>query len=350
MLLKLLVASGALLTQAYAIAVEKASLRANGAYDPLDVDTASPRLTWRLSSPKRGDAQTGYRIQASSSPNFTEVNLWDSGKVDSSNPYAFYAGNDLKSRSAVFWRVQVWDVNGEVSAWSTLAKFEVSLLNADDWEAKWISNKKFKTGNTSLPVFAKDFAVDCEVFKARLYLLGLGLHIPEINGEEITDEVLQPGYSTVNDTLLYSTYDVTNHLVKGNNVIGVSLGKGIYNAEKPLLGRYRKFEQAYQELRLIAQLEYQCVGGKTEKILSDNSWLTSVDGPYWETSWYGGEEYDARKELTSWSTVDFDRSSWAKADLTQGPPGKFLSPRSPPLKITETIKPVSVKKVSLHEL
>ena len=346
MLLNTLLALGALLQTASAIVVEESSLRVNSAYDPLDVDTATPRLSWRLKSDKRGDAQTAVQIQASSSGDFQSADLWDSGKLESADPFITYDGAELASRASVHWRVKVWDVDDSGSEWSETAHFEISLLDEEDWDASWIANKDFKTGSTSLPVFAKEFSVDCEaVTKARLYLLGLGLHIPEINGQSITDEVLQPGYSTVNDTLPYSTYDITEYLQSGDNVVGVALGKGIYNAEQPLLGRYRKFAQAYQELRLIAQLEYECEGGESGQVISDDSWVSSLEGPYWETSWFGGEEYDARKELKNWSSVDGDRSEWSTVSLTTGPSGKLVSPRSPPLKVVDTIKPISVTQV-----
>lgn len=345
MLIRNILLAATLLRQAHTIGVEKNSLRTNAAYDPLAVDTTTPRLTWRLTSSKRADAQTAYQVQASSSHDFEFADLWDSGKVQSGYPFVIYNGDELASRSTVFWRVKVWDVQDAPSDWSTIAHFEISLLDKDDWSASWISNKDFETGSTSLPVFAKEFALTCEPSKARLYLLGLGVHVPGINGEKITDEVLQPGYSTFNDTLLYSTYDVTQYLQNGENVLGVALGKGIYDAEEPLLGRYSKLSQPYQELRLIAQLEWACGNGDSGSVISDDSWVTSIDGPYWETSWYGGEEYDARKEMPNWSSVTGDRSTWSKATLTNGPDGKLVSPRSPPLKTFDRIKPVSVEKV-----
>lgn len=347
MLSKFIFLFGLLADQASSIAIEDDSLRVNAAYDPINVDTSTPRLTWRLESTKRGDVQTAYQIQASSTDDFTDADLWDSGKTKSKDPFVLYDGEQLTSRSSVNWRVKVWDKDDKASDWSTYSPFEISLLEDDDWEATWITNTEFETGNASLPLFAKEFEIECSVSKARLYLLGLGIHIPEINGERITDGVLQPGYSTYEDTLLYSTYDVTDYLEDGANVLGIALGKGIYDAEEPLLGRYHKFSQEYQELRLIAQLEYECGNGDTGKIPSDDSWLTSVDGPYWETSWFGGEEYDARKEIPDWSAVKGDRSTWGTASVTESPEVKLVSPRSPPLKVTETIKPVSVSQVSV---
>lgn len=345
MMIKTLLATAMLLSHACAISIEKNSLRVNGASQPIDIDTATPRLSWRLSSHRRGDSQTAYQIQASSTKHFARPDLWDSKKVKSSDPAATYAGAELTSRSEVYWRTKVWDVDGSESKWSAPAKFEVSLLDDSHWSASWINNTDYKTGTTSLPVFAKDFKLDCKPSKARLYMAGLGLHIAEINGEPVTDDVLQPGYSTINDTVFYSTYDVTGNLDRGKNVLGVSLGKGAYGAEVPLLGRYAKFTQAYQQLRLIAQLEYSCAGGKTGKIVTDGTWKTSVEGPQIEASWYGGEEYDARRELADWSAVKGDRSSWSDATVTIGTLGKLVSPRAPPLKIVETVKPVSVEKV-----
>ncbi|CAH0057566.1 unnamed protein product [Clonostachys solani] len=345
MLSRTLLALTALVLSTHAISIEDGSLKTNGAYNPIDVDTTNPRLTWRLESSKRGDIQTSYQIQVSRDENFRAPDVWDSGKIQSASTFAIYNGESLGSRSSAFWRVKVWDVDDNPSDWSSQGRFEISLLDSDDWSSSWITNKDFATGYTSLPVFAKEFQVDCDVSKARLYLLGLGLHVPVINGQTITDEVLQPGYSTVNTTLPYSTYDVTKFLEHGDNVLGVELGKGIYDAEKPLWGRYYKLSRAYQELRLTAQLEYQCVGdNRLTTIASDDTWLTSLDGPYWEASWYGGEEYDARKELPNWSSPEGDRSQWARAAKTTGPSGKLVSPRSPPLKVVETIKPVSVSK------
>lgn len=340
-------AIGAAISFVSGIAVEKGSLRANGAVDPIAIDTATPWISWRLSSDKRADNQTAYQIQASSSrSDFDTPDLWDTGKVASSNAFATYDGKDLTSRSAVYWRVRVWDVDGVVSKWSDVAVFEVSLLSNSDWKASWITNKNFSTGDTSLPIFAKPFRVTCPVVKARLYLLGLGLHVALLNEKPVDDSVLQPGYSTVNKTLLYSTYDVITQLRKGKNLLGVELGKGIYDAEKPLLGRYSKFNLAPPApLMLIAQLEYTCENGDTHAVYSDESWLTTVSGPYFETSWFGGEEYDARKELAGWDGVCGHRKEWTKATIATPPTGTLVSPRAPPLKVVERLKAVAVKQV-----
>ena len=328
-----------------ALLVERGSLRANGIRKPIAVDSTRPRLSWRLISSKRGDDQTGYRIQASGSDGpWALPDLWDSGRIKSADNTAVYNGEDLNSRSMVFWRVRVWDSQGRPSDWSETSTFEVSLLEQSDWKASWITNRDYSPGNNSLPVFAKEFNVACTPTKARLYLLGLGVHAPEINGEVVGDSVLAPGYSTLNKTALYSTYDITNQVHQGENVLGVALGKGIYQADKPLGGRYTKLVVAEEELKLVSQLEYTCPSGDTQTILSDNSWTTSVQGPHLESHWYGGEEYDARKEIPDWSKTSGKRDGWTNASITTGPSGVLVSPRAPQMKVVDTFEAVAVKQ------
>ncbi|KAL1607762.1 hypothetical protein SLS60_002698 [Paraconiothyrium brasiliense] len=327
------------------INVQSGSLRVDGTIKSLAVDSTNPRLSWRLESQSRGDSQIAFQVQAAGTDSlWTLPNLWDSGRIPSSDPFVRYNGRGLKSRSAVFWRVRVWDVNNKPSQWSQASTFEVALLQPSDWKASWITNPDFATGKNSLPLFAKDFNVGCVVSKARLYLLGLGVHAPEINGQAVDDTVLAPGYSTFNRTLWYSTYDVARLLKPGNNVIGVQIGKGIYDSDKPLGGkRYTKFAIPSQPLKLIAQLEYMCLLGTSHTIISDDSWASSTDGPYLEAHWYGGEEYNALKEIKDWSNPGKSRQNWTTAKLTTSPGGALTAPRAPQIKRCETITAVSVK-------
>src|ERR1700722_17499867 len=53
--------------------------------NPLDIDAAQPRLSWKLNSDQRGQRQSAYQIRVASSGNLLATNsadLWDSGKVD----------------------------------------------------------------------------------------------------------------------------------------------------------------------------------------------------------------------------------------------------------------------------
>ncbi|OBT89999.1 hypothetical protein VE02_01554 [Pseudogymnoascus sp. 03VT05] len=93
---------------------------------------------------------------------------------------------------------------------------------------------------------------------------------------------------------------------------------------------------------MIAQLEYTCKNGKTYTVVSDESWKTSTNGPMLESAWYGGEEYDATKEIRDWSSPKGDITDWDFASLTTGPPRKLDGPQYPPLRVMDTIGPIKI--------
>ncbi|KAK2770372.1 alpha-l-rhamnosidase, partial [Colletotrichum kahawae] len=317
------------------LSIEPESLRTEGVKAPLGIHATNPFLSWRLQSDRRGDNQTSYQLQAaSSSDGFASPDLWDTGKLNNNQAFASWDGSALNYRDQVYWRVRVWDAVDVASAWSEPSTFELGLLEESDWTAQWIENDQFATGVNSLPLFANEFKVNCTVTKARLYITGLGVFYAELNGHSVSDEVLGPGYSTINRTVLYRAYDVTDLLTEGDNVIGVSIGKGIYNSDKPLLNRYRKFTTSTKPPILKSQLEYTC-DGVSNSVVSDDTWITTTDGPLLEAAWYGGEEYDARKIIPNWSSSQGDRSDWKPANISTGPvggAGKLYSSTAPQLK------------------
>ncbi|KAJ5727481.1 Alpha-L-rhamnosidase [Penicillium malachiteum] len=287
------------------LTIEDDSLRAQGLMMPTGISTKSPTLSWRLVSDERNEPQTAYQLQAFTYHDLWHYpDLWDTSKVEGDDVSVIYSGKELSSRSGVYWRVRL--------------------------------------GETSLPLFAKSIEVSCPVAKARLYVLGLGMQSVQLNGEEVTDEVLAPGYSNFNKTLIYTTYDVSKILKRGSNVIGVELGRGMWQTETALGGRYMKFTTSPTPLVMIAQLEYTCSNGKTLTVISDDTWKTSIDGPLLESSWYGGEEYDARKEIPKWSSPEGDIHDWDSATVVEGPTGTLAGPQYPPLRVVDTIKPVKI--------
>lgn len=66
--------------------VSVTGLRTEQMVDPMGLDTAAPRMSWRLESSQRNVMQTAYRILVASSPELLaqdKGDLWDSGKVES---------------------------------------------------------------------------------------------------------------------------------------------------------------------------------------------------------------------------------------------------------------------------
>jgi alpha-L-rhamnosidase len=111
--------------------------------NPVGIGFAQPRLSWKLRSDRTGEIQTAWQIRAASSASGLETkpDLWDSGKVNSGQSVLVpWAGKSLDSRSQVFWQVRVWDKDGQPSAWSDVALFELGLLSpAAEWKGQWIT-------------------------------------------------------------------------------------------------------------------------------------------------------------------------------------------------------------------
>ncbi|MGQ9462412.1 MAG: family 78 glycoside hydrolase catalytic domain [Candidatus Fervidibacter sp.] len=112
--------------------------------NPLGIDNRQPRLNWTLKTtvPKeRGQRQTAYRVIVASSRESLDKNigdLWDTGKVNSGETMVVYAGKPLRSGMECWWKVQVWDKDGNTSEWSEPAYWTMGLLEPSDWKGKWI--------------------------------------------------------------------------------------------------------------------------------------------------------------------------------------------------------------------
>ncbi len=95
-----------------------------------------------MDSTERGQKQTAYQILVASSEaglKASKGDWWDSGKVESEQSVLVrYRGKALGAHAECFWRVRVWDKDGEPTAWSKPAGWTMGLLDASGLEAKWI--------------------------------------------------------------------------------------------------------------------------------------------------------------------------------------------------------------------
>ena len=116
--------------------------------NPLGIGVTGPRLSWTVESNQRGQIQSAYRVLVASNPKLLGKDmgdLWDSGKVTSNRSSQIaYQGLPLKSQMRCYWKVRVWDKQGQPSAWSRRAYWTMGLLDPNDWKAKWIGKDEEK--------------------------------------------------------------------------------------------------------------------------------------------------------------------------------------------------------------
>ena len=279
-------------------------LRCDYAVNPLGVDSAVPRLFWKLDSGERGARQTAYQILAATSArNLTAASsdLWDSGKVASDETIQLsYAGKKLESAQSVFWKVRVWDENGRVSAWSKPATWTMGLLDdsqnpsltngivGGDCTAVWIG-----AADTDIPslLLRREFAVNPGLKRALIHICGLGQYELTLNGKKVGDDFLSPGWTKYDQTCLYDTRNLTADLKRGKNTVGIELGNGMYQVLGG--GRFTKFKGSFGSQKVIALIRLEYENGLTELISTDGGWRTAP-GPITFNSIYGGEDFDAR--------------------------------------------------------
>ena len=51
----------------------------------MGIDTEKPRFSWKIKTSNRDVLQTAYSIRVSETPSFSENNVWESGKINSSD-------------------------------------------------------------------------------------------------------------------------------------------------------------------------------------------------------------------------------------------------------------------------
>lgn len=336
--------------------LEVANLKTDRQDKPLGFDNPAPEFSWIVQSSERGTLQTAYELVVSDDlKKLDEGNVayWQSGKIDGNHTFAIrYKGKPLQSFTRYYWKVRIWDQNGQASPWSS-SWFETSMMNPSEWKAQWISDQRplpqkdedfYK--QTPNPLLRKEIKLTKEVRSARLYIAGLGYSIAYLNGQRVGDHMLDMPWTQFGKQVMYNTFDVTSMLHKGQNVLGVMLGNGWYNPMPLKLFRTWNLRNTLTVGKpcVKAQLRITYEDGSTETFLTDESWK-SGDGPILMNSIYLGESYDARLEQKGWNEPGFNDRRWAKAKVEAGPKGMLTARCIPPVRATRILKPVKVTEL-----
>jgi alpha-L-rhamnosidase len=317
-------------------------LRTANHTEGMGVDGTNLQFAWYLDDTDRGEFQTAYRILIASTPDNLEANMgdvWDSGKVHSSHQYGIkYRGAELRSNSKYFWKVMSWDKDNNTSPWSEVHTFVTGYMEPSDWNAKWIKSVR---DTLSTPyMMRKGFSVVKKVDYAIANVCGVGQFEFHLNGEKVGDHVLDPGWTDYSKSQQYVTFEVTDLLKVGFNAVAVWLADGFMDIRKAKNRFQGRADHSNGPKRLIFELIIHYTDGSIEKILSDETWKFSF-GPITYSNAFGGEDYDARKEIIGWEKMEYDDSGWSNVMETQSPGGTLKPQSQPPIKVVEVLEPVN---------
>jgi alpha-L-rhamnosidase len=183
------------------------------------------------------------------------------------------------------------------------------------------------------PMLRRAFTLDKRIVSARLYLSGLAYYDAELNDRHVGTQVLDPGFTDYDDTVLYATHDVTSLLSLGANEITVTLGRGFYGLTTPNVWGWHNAPW-HGEPRLLAQLVVWHPDNTSTTIGSGTDWQVA-DSSTISDSIYAGETYDARRTPT-----------WRPVVALDPPKGTLHAQQHEPIEIAETVTPVAVTRLA----
>lgn len=207
---------------------------------------------------------------------------------------------------------------------------------------KWITN------GTKAPFYARG---SCEIRKpiasAEAKVCGLGQFLFYINGKKVSDHELDPAWTDYDKFILYVTFDVTDYLQQGQNIIGVEVGNGWYIktdehytfAFPPFMPPNPNPYKAYgKSLVLALELTIDYEEGDRVIVRADETYKVARS-PVIMSNVYGSETIDGRIAQPGWNVVGFDDSGWEAAQLVLDedcPKGKLENQFQPPVKVIQT--------------
>lgn len=151
----------------------------------------------------------------------------------------------------------------------------------------------------------KTFVVK-DVSSAILHMTALGVYKVFVNGQELDNGLLYPGFTNYNKRVQYQTYDIEPYLKNGENVIATILGEGWYRG---CCGAGNTKGFYGNKIKLAAILDLEDSQGQRQ-IITDESWKATQEGPIRENDIKTYETVDMTKDLGEWQFPYYDDNSW----------------------------------------
>ena len=294
-----------------------------GFKNPIGFYNPQPTFSWELPVSNAIKSQSAYQIVVATSQDLLPDNadLWDSKKQQSNqSTFIKYKGKELNSRQKVYWQVRYWDQDANDSNWSNISSFELGLLNNSDWKAKWVGLNTVKDSIRGVRKFLmhrpqylrKEFVLSSNVESARMYITAKGVFDVHMNGKNVSDDVMPPGWTPYNHRIETITYDVKQLLASGKNSIAIELASGWHSGR---ISRGKALYENFASPKVLCQLEITLKDGTIQTILSDESWKGTSNGPIRLASIYDGEVYDANFEIPNWTSNTFNNDVWKSVEV-----------------------------------
>ncbi|MFV1967493.1 MAG: family 78 glycoside hydrolase catalytic domain [Pirellulaceae bacterium] len=258
-------------------------------------------------------------------------------EFDRGEPLVIHSDSSWKctKSTAEGWQTAAFGGTGWVAAME-LGKAGIAPWGIP-WKDRWQSEHRRLPGRYLRREFQT--ANGKTIRRATAYVCGLGFFDLYVNGRLIGDQLMNPALTGYDRRALYVTFDVTDAMHSGSNVIGAVLGNGRFFAPR----RQNPVPMhSYGQPRMIGQVHMEYNDGSEQTMVTDESWKVTSNGPLRASNEFDGEEYDARMEMAGWSASQFDDSEWQPAQIVTSPGGQLEAQMMEPIRVTEVLKPVKL--------
>ena len=207
---------------------------------------------------------------------------------------------------------------------------------------KWITAQSGQGNYRPALRLFKEFVVGQDVRRATLKATALGLYVPFVNGKEITDRRLMPGWTQYEYRVPSQTFDVTRQIVPGTNVLAALVGDGWYCGQISYVGQPIGKAGWGRHPRFRAELVIEHADGSVRSIATDRTWRSyyGTAGTLWNDV-YQGEEYDAFKEDESWKLPGFANVN-SVSEVSEKT--EIVGDIGQPVVVTRELKPVKITR------
>ncbi|MFI8952096.1 family 78 glycoside hydrolase catalytic domain [Streptomyces sp. NPDC053750] len=189
---------------------------------------------------------------------------------------------------------------------------------------------KYAAGpDDNAPLIRKSFDLDPtkQLADARVYASAQGIYELTLNGEDASNSHLAPGFTNYNHRIQSQTYDITELLTPGRNVLGVELGNGWFTGSVGVKG----INQFGTKNAFVGRIKLTYTDGSVQWIDTDTTWK-ATNGPLVSNDLQNGEVYDAQYEKPGWNTVTYDDSSWRPVVASESATAKLVPQPDAPVR------------------
>ncbi len=178
----------------------------------------------------------------------------------------------------------------------------------------------------------------CGAKNVTVTVTGLGFYDLFINGKRLTKGICAPYISNPDKEIFFDRYDISKDVTDGENVIGLILGNGFFNAWDGFVWDFDK--AGYRGAPMTAFV----IEADGKPVFSSADRLTVHDSPVLCDGLREGETYDATREISGWNEPDFDDSGWKEALFVNPPVGRRELCTAEPIAERSRLKAVNVFK------